>query len=761
MRLAFSVIFSAMIFVLLLCAVSAKRSHKAIGNAAAWFEVSIIPPVAGNLIIISTQNRNIAIIGYYIFFLGMNNLMFSLTRFSKKYCKMVKNGREIPKAVDILLIIDSIQILLNPLHKHTFTVQKGIVDGLTYYRLVPLIGQTFHRIVDYGIFLATVLIYIVMIVRSPRIYREKFWVILVPLIIAGGWQLFYILSRAPIDTSMIGFSVFGMLVYIFSIHYRPLRLLDRMLSEIVSEMSDAMFVFDPTRTCIWANEKGCELAEITPLCFDEATAKLTDIFGDLEPVYEQDSVKRIIGTGREIRYYILEENKVTDSDSKLTGSYMRIHDVTEEQLRLKQEMYDATHDILTGLYTREYLYQRISEKLTADPDKEYLIIYVDVKNFKVVNDIFGTAFGNYAIKCIADWIRKGMTDDCRYGRLAGDTFGVLAPKDQFNVEKIEAMLSRFTIKGEKAEYNLLIHCGVYKIDKADTDISVMFDRAHLSLSLISDEYHTHIAFYDNAIREKLMWNQNISAQLPDAIETGQIRPYLQPIADKNGKIVGAEALVRWIHPEHGFLSPAAFIPLFEKNGLIEEVDKHMWRSACKILARWKNEKRDLFISVNISPKDFYFVDVIGEITSLVNEYGIEPSKLRIEITETAMMNDADSRMKTLQAFRDAGFIVEMDDFGSGYSSLNMLKDMPVDVLKIDMKFLGKSDDEKKAHTIVKNIINLSKELGISTLTEGVETQIQYEVLSDMGCKLFQGYYFAKPMPVNEFEEKMLEEAQTA
>ena len=138
MRLAFSVIFSAMIFVLLLCAVSAKRSHKAIGNAAAWFEVSIIPPVAGNLIIISTQNRNIAIIGYYIFFLGMNNLMFSLTRFSKKYCKMVKNGREIPKAVDILLIIDSIQILLNPLHKHTFTLQKGIVDGLTYYRLVPL-----------------------------------------------------------------------------------------------------------------------------------------------------------------------------------------------------------------------------------------------------------------------------------------------------------------------------------------------------------------------------------------------------------------------------------------------------------------------------------------------------------------------------------------------------------------------------------------------------------------------------------------------
>ena len=232
----------------------------------------------------------------------------------------------------------------------------------------------------------------------------------------------------------------------------------------------------------------------------------------------------------------------------------------------------------------------------------------------------------------------------------------------------------------------------------------------------------------------------------------QLRPYLQPITDRSGTVVGAEALARWIHPEKGFMPPYMFIPVFEKNGMIAEVDRHMWRCACRILAGWGEEHRDMFISVNISPKDFYFFDVAAELIALVKEHGIEPARLRIEITETVMMNDQDERMKTLEDLRQAGFIVEMDDFGSGYSSLNLLKDMPVDVLKIDMKFLSSSDSDSKATTIVKNIIRLSDELNIASLTEGVETEKQYSQLADMGCRLFQGYYFAKPMPLEEFEE---------
>jgi EAL domain-containing protein (putative c-di-GMP-specific phosphodiesterase class I) len=343
--------------------------------------------------------------------------------------------------------------------------------------------------------------------------------------------------------------------------------------------------------------------------------------------------------------------------------------------------------------------------------------------------------------------------------MGGDKFGVLIPKSEFDPYRVERTLSNYVVTDGNIEHSLFIHLGVYEVTKTDTDVSVMFDRAHLALSTIKDDYKTHIAYYDDELREKAKWNQHISTQLQHAISQKQVVPYLQPIVDDSGKVVGAEALARWNHPDRGFLSPASFIPYFEKNGLIVEVDKHMWRSACEILSRWEQIDKEMFISVNISPKDFYFMDVKEEIHNLVEEYGIEPKRLRIEITETVMMNDIDERIKILNELRSEGFIVEMDDFGSGYSSLNLLKDMPVDVLKIDMKFLGRSQDSGKAQTILRNIISLSDDLGISSLTEGVETKDQYHMLADMKCKMFQGYYFAKPMPVDQFETFIHKQAQ--
>ena len=311
-------------------------------------------------------------------------------------------------------------------------------------------------------------------------------------------------------------------------------------------------------------------------------------------------------------------------------------------------------------------------------------------------------------------------------------------------------LQDFIVVNGAMEHHILIHLGVYEVIDRNIEVSVMFDRAHLALSHIKDEYQKHITYYDDEMRKKVVWDQNISAQLHEAITLRQLRPYLQPIADSSGKIVGCEALVRWIHPENGFMPPGAFIPVFEKNGMIVEVDRYMWRCACEILSSWKEKGIDLFISVNISPKDFYFMDVNSEIRKLVRKFDVDPKKLRIEITESVMMDDLDNRMDILRQFRREGFIVEMDDFGSGFSSLNMLKDMPVDVLKIDMNFLGKSTDDQRSNTIVQNIINLTRDLEIESLTEGVETEIQYKALAKMGCRLFQGYYFAKPMPVDEF-----------
>ena len=194
--------------------------------------------------------------------------------------------------------------------------------------------------------------------------------------------------------------------------------------------------------------------------------------------------------------------------------------------------------------------------------------------------------------------------------------------------------------------------------------------------------------------------------------------------------------------------------MLEKNGMIADLDRCIWRQACEILARWKEEGKDLFLSVNISPRDFYLLDVAGELKSLVREYGVEPERLRLEITETMMMVDQDNRMEILSDLRSCGFLIEMDDFGSGYSSLNLLREMPVDVLKIDMVFLRNTVDQERerAQTIVADVISMADHLGITSLTEGVETEYQYSRLLEMGCQLYQGFWFAKPMPVEDFEQ---------
>ena len=751
-RIIYSFIFTVLAVTLGVCSDIARRSPRSAGKAVAWLCSAFIPPIMGNLIIIGSSVEVRAVVGYYIYFLGMDVVMLSLVNFTNTYCKGIGNGNHKPTVVYFPLIVDAVQLLLNPIFGHAFSVEPVDVQGKAYFRVIPYFGQTFHRIVDYTILAAVILIFLLASVKTTKIYRERYTVLLGTLLAAAIWQTFYFFSRTSVDRSMIGFAVFGIVVFYFAIYYRPLRLLDKMLSSIASDMPEALFVFDPTNKCIWANKPGLQLTDVKTRSVEQVLAKLEQKFEGIDFNQSDWTETRVIGSGDEAMYYSLEKRTVTDEANHMAGSFLTIHDSTEEQRRIKRELYNSTHDALTGLYTKQHLYTCIRSRLDADQSTPYLVIFVDVKNFKIVNDVFSAAFGDLALMQIAYWIRQHMNGKCVYGRLGGDTFGIFMPEADFDSEAISSQLTDFTVTDGRLTHHLLIHLGVYSVAEREVDVSVMFDRAHLALSRIRDDYKTHIAYYDSKLREKVLWDQKISSMLHDAIAGMQIRPYLQPITDRNGKVVGAEALARWIHPEEGFLSPGMFIPVFEKNGMIVELDRHMWRCACRILADWKGIHDDVFISVNISPKDFYFFDVVKEIRELAAEYGIEPAKLRIEITETVMMNDAEERMKTLEAFRQLGFIVEMDDFGSGYSSLNLLKDMPVDVLKVDMKFLSSTQEGRRSNTILRSIMQLASELDIASLTEGVETEQQYADLCEMGCRLFQGYYFAKPMPLEDFEQ---------
>jgi len=752
MRAFSAEIFIIQIVILSMCAVKVRHSMRPIARSVSLLLFMLIPPVAGNLIITLSTSRLLSLCGCYVYFLGMDLVIYALYLYTLDYCHITPEHPTRLTVIRLFLLIDGLQLLANLIFHHAFGMEWVLVENASYYRVIPYLGQAFHRVVVYGVFLLVLLIFFQKLLTSPRVSLEKYAVIFITMVVTGLIESYFIFSRQPIDLSMIAFGMFGILVFYFSMYYKPYRLLDQMLVNFVQDMSLSVFFFDHQGRCVWANNLGLRLTGLDEETVEQAKGRLKELFGSFEQPAEDCCTRMRFGTGESAKYFSLTKETVRDKQHRLLGSFLTIRDETAEQLELSMEKYKAAHDELTGLYTKSHLYQRVRETIDANPGTTYLAVFLNVKDFKMINDVYGNAFGDRVLIEIANSLRATMPEGCLYGRISGDTFGMLIPQPLFDAEIATRSLSDFTVRNGSFEHRTLMHEGVYEIKNPKLEVSVMFDRAHLAQETIRNEYKQFIAFYDERMRQTLIWNRRISAQLSRALSERQICPYLQPIFDGGGAVIGAEALVRWNNPEEGFLSPDMFVPLLEQNGMIADMDRYMWRCACEILAAWqKAGYKDLFLSVNVSPKDFYFMDVSSEMKELVREYGIPPGRLRVEITESVMMTDNQNRIRIMKELREAGFLVEMDDFGSGYSSLNMLKDMPIDLVKIDMLFLKEAGLNRKAQTILRNIMHMTGELSIPALTEGVETEEQFHMLLEMGCSMFQGYYFAKPMPLEQFE----------
>ena len=267
-------------------------------------------------------------------------------------------------------------------------------------------------------------------------------------------------------------------------------------------------------------------------------------------------------------------------------------------------------------------------------------------------------------------------------------------------------------------------------------------------------YNQSIAVYDDSFREKLLREKAITDAMVTALEEGEFIVYLQPkYSLNNNRIVGAEALVRWIHPEWGFMFPGEFIPLFEKNGFISSLDQFVWENVCAKLQEWK-EKGYLLLpmSVNVSRNDIFQGSLVDIFSGLIKKYDIDPQYLHLEITESAYAECGNRIVNTIEELRKLGFTIEMDDFGSGYSSLNLLSQMSLDILKLDMKLVKNEMTKSMEKSILNDIISMAHRMNLTIVAEGIETREQMERLQSLGCDYAQGYFFAKPMPITEFEE---------
>ena len=414
------------------------------------------------------------------------------------------------------------------------------------------------------------------------------------------------------------------------------------------------------------------------------------------------------------------------------------------------------YDFLTGIYGQQKFYQATRELLDQRAGANFAFIHFDIDRFRIINTLYGSKEGDRLIHFVAGAIRKVMTAYGRgtYGRLGGDVFGMCVPyEDGAAIYHILEGI-RAEIRKHSVHYYLETCAGIYLVDDPDMEVAAMHDNAEIAAEQCKGQYMVHDVLYTEEIGQKVLREQHIIDEMDAALAEQQFIVYFQPKYQlKKMAPYGAEALVRWKKPSGEIVLPNEFIPIFERNGFITKLDYYVWEKVCQFIDSELSQGRNPApISVNVSRVNLYNPDFMDSLIDLIHRYHIPPHYLNLELTESVFSEDAELIQRAVNYLHDAGFTILMDDFGSGYSSLNILKDVDLDVLKIDMKFFSKGNTAEKGAKIIEAVIRMAESLDMMVIAEGVEEKHQVDFLNDLGCDYIQGYYFGRPMSQDQYEK---------
>ena len=421
----------------------------------------------------------------------------------------------------------------------------------------------------------------------------------------------------------------------------------------------------------------------------------------------------------------------------------------------RQIINSTERDPLTGLYNREYFYRYAEQFDQFHKDMEMDAIIIDVNHFHMINERFGTEYGDGVLRRIGERVREMVADTggivCRR---EADTFMVYCPHGK-NYQSILENASIGLAEDDNVTSRVRLRMGVYADVDKEMNIERRFDRAQMASDTVRNSFTQNIGIYDSSLHDKELYAEQLIDDFDNAIQEGQFQVYYQPkfdIRPETPILASAEALVRWIHPKLGMISPGVFIPLFEENGLIQMLDTFVWWQVGKQIKTWKETYGiSIPVSVNVSRIDMYDPRFIDTLEQIISECQLKEEELLLEITESAYTKDSEQIIEIAADLRKRGFRIEMDDFGTGYSSLNMISALPIDALKLDMQFIRSAFSQKKDTRMLEVIIDIADYLSVPVIAEGVETKEQVETLRSMGCDLVQGYYFSKPIPAKEYE----------
>lgn len=531
--------------------------------------------------------------------------------------------------------------------------------------------------------------------------------------------------------------------------YDLTRVVDPIECRILEFHNDGRISMKDRCYSVWGASQRCANCSSATACLTGCQQEKAELFRDQVFNIQSNPVRLKLPDGSAYEAVVELITIDRDSDGKSAN------DREAENVGGKAAQYGALHDNLTKALNAGAFYELGREMMLKTPDRSWVMVTSNIKGFRLINAIFGVQKGNEALVKTGAMLRRIAEQSSGLcGRLGADQFGLLVPEPAYGEEALEKIAQMLALAFNSGVFTFHIHFGVYRIDDASIPVSVMCGRANTALHAIRDDMQKIVAYFDEAMLRKSIFEQQVISGFEEALRGEQFRLYLQPLVGDGGRVYGAEALVRWRKPDGTLIMPGDFIETLEQAGLIHELDKYIWEQAVKRLALWKQSPRaNLSISVNMSAKDFYSLDVYSALTELTARYGVDNRMLRLEITETALLEDPDTGNAVVSRLRNAGILVEIDDFGKGYSSLSLLKDIQADVLKIDMSLLREIESKPRSRVILESVINMAKALGMDVITEGVETPAQIRMLTDMGCHHFQGYYYSRPITVQAFEER--------
>lgn len=454
----------------------------------------------------------------------------------------------------------------------------------------------------------------------------------------------------------------------------------------------------------------------------------------------------------EFRFCHIYSNLLKDDSGRVTDIHVNIRPFSHKEEFDREVLSYFTSDKNPAIFSRKAL-----ETLQNGEEGKVAFIQFDVERFKLINDTYGSKVGDDILQFFTDTLNVLCSEKQPHCRLTADVFMIVTPfEERDDIYGFIRMLESRLCYYKGLDYRLIF--GVCIANDKSKPTRTYGDSATMARQSIKGKAMENIAFYDDSMMVKLHKKQNVEEDMHKAVVNGEFIMYLQPkycISTK--KIIGAEALARWIHPERGMVSPAEFIPVFERNGFIIKLDRIIWEAACRRIKQWLDSgRKPVPISVNISREYLSSYDIVDIISNLVKKYNIPKELLELEITESI---ETDNVRDIVKKFKDGGFTMLMDDFGSGYSSLNMLKTTQFDVLKIDRGFFSEFMESDRGRKIISHTISMSQDIGLDIIAEGVETNEQADFLSNCGCDAAQGFLYSRPVPADEFDKMLLAQEQ--